>query len=86
MIVHIPEVLDQSQLDHCREALRRAGWVDGRVTAGHQSVLVKNNLQLPEGSPEHRELGAMVSNALLRNPVFVSAVLPQTIFPPLFNR
>lgn len=86
MIVHIPGVLDKNQLDHCREAMRRAGWVDGRVTAGHQSALVKNNLQLPEGSPEHRELGGMVAAALERNPVFISAVLPQKVFPPLFNR
>lgn len=86
MIVHIPEVLDRDQLARCRETLRRAGWVDGRVTAGHQSALAKNNLQLPEACAESRELGAMISDALWRSPVFVSAVLPQMIFPPLFNR
>jgi PKHD-type hydroxylase len=86
MIVHIPDVLDRRELERCRETMRCAGWVDGRVTAGHQSVQVKNNLQLAEGSPEHRELGNMISAALERNPVFVSAVLPQRIFPPLFNR
>jgi len=86
MIVHIPDVLGRDELARCREAMQRAGWVDGRATAGHQSALAKNNLQLPEACAESRELGAMVSDALLRNPVFVSAVLPQTIFPPLFNR
>lgn len=85
MIIHIPDVLDEKQLHLCRASMQRAGWVDGRVTAGHQSARVKNNLQLPEGSPEHRELGAMVERALERSPVFLSAVLPQKVFPPLFN-
>jgi PKHD-type hydroxylase len=33
--------------------MNRANWVDGRVTAGHQSATVKDNRQLPENSPEH---------------------------------
>jgi PKHD-type hydroxylase len=47
---------------------------------------VKNNLQLPETAPEARELGAMVMDALGRNSLFFSAVLPKEVFPPLFNR
>jgi PKHD-type hydroxylase len=86
MIVHIPDVLDQEQLAHCREAMERAAWIDGRATAGHQSKQVKNNLQLAEGGPERRELGDMVVRALQRCPLFISAVLPHTVFPPLFNR
>jgi PKHD-type hydroxylase len=57
MIVHIPHVLDQQQIAHCREVMNRATWVDGRVTAGYQSSVVKDNRQLPENSPEARELG-----------------------------
>lgn len=86
MIIHIPEVLTQDQVAQCRAAMQRASWVDGAVTAGHQSVQVKKNLQLPEGSAEHLELGGMVARALQRSPLFISAVLPHTIFPPLFNR
>ena len=47
--------------------MEQAAWVDGRVTAGHQSAKVKNNLQLPETAPEARELGDMVVQALGRN-------------------
>jgi PKHD-type hydroxylase len=86
MIVHVPQILDQDQLGRCRTAMQAAGWVDGRATAGHQSAQVKENLQLPEGGAEARELGAMVVRALQRSPLFISAVLPHTIFPPLFNR
>ncbi|VTZ49877.1 conserved hypothetical protein with PKHD hydroxylase domain [Methylocella tundrae] len=86
MIVHIENVLDKDQLARCREAMQRAAWVDGRVTAGHQSRQVKNNLQLPEGGAEHQELGVMILRALHRSPLFISAALPHTVFPPLFNR
>lgn len=86
MLVHIPEVLTAEQVRRCREVMTQTEWVDGRGTAGHQSSKVKRNLQLPEGSEEARELGQMVAAALNRNPLFTSAVLPKTVFPPLFNR
>jgi PKHD-type hydroxylase len=86
VLVHIPEVLTPDQVRRCREVMVQTEWVDGRGTAGHQSSKVKRNLQLPEGSPEARELGQMVLAALNRNPLFTSAVLPKTVFPPLFNR
>jgi PKHD-type hydroxylase len=86
MLVHVPEVLTPEQVRYCRDVMARANWVDGRITAGHQSAQVKRNLQLPENTPEARELGDMVLDALGRHPLFMSAVLPKTIFPPLFNR
>ena len=86
MMVHIPNVLTAEQVARCRAVMEQAAWVDGRITAGHQSAKVKHNLQLPETAPEARELGDMVVQALGRNPLFVSAVLPKQVFPPLFNR
>ena len=86
MLVHIPEVLTAEQVRYCRDLMARANWVDGRITAGHQSAQVKRNLQLPENTPEAKELGDLVLDALGRHPLFVSAVLPKKIFPPLFNR
>jgi PKHD-type hydroxylase len=86
MMVHVPKVLTPDQVSKCRDVMLRAAWVDGRVTAGHQSEKVKNNLQLPETSPEARELGSMVMDALGRSSLFFSAVLPKEVFPPLFNR
>jgi len=86
MIVHIPNVLSQEQVAHCREVMTRATWVDGRVTSGYQSKVVKNNRQLADNSPEARELGDMIVGALERNPLFITAALPLRVFPPLFNR
>jgi len=86
MIITIPDVLTPEQVAHGRKILDAAEWVDGRVTAGHQSAQAKDNMQLPEGSPAARELGEMILKALGRNPLFLSAALPLHIFPPLFNR
>lgn len=86
MLVHIPQVLNADQVARCRTIMDQAAWTDGRVTAGFQSAQVKKNLQLPEDAPEAQELGGLVMLALKRSPLFLSAALPHTVFPPLFNR
>jgi PKHD-type hydroxylase len=86
VLLPVPEVLDASRVAQAREVLGRAEWVDGRVTAGHQSARAKHNQQLPEGSPAARQLGEMVLAALEASPLFLSAALPLRVFPPLFNR
>ncbi len=43
-------------------------------------------MQLPETAPEARELGNIVIEAVGRSNLFMSAVLPKHVFPPLFNR
>jgi PKHD-type hydroxylase len=86
MIVQIPDVLSAEQVRDMRVRLQVADWVDGLATAGHQGARVKRNRQLAEGSPLARELGDVVLAALERHPLFISAVLPARVYPPLFNR
>jgi PKHD-type hydroxylase len=86
MLVQIPDVLTAEQVAHGRRLLDAADWVDGRVTAGHQSAQTKDNVQIPEGHPVSRELGEMILKALQQNPLFITAALPLHVFPPLFNR
>src|ERR1700689_3882791 len=86
MLLPIPDVLTPEQVISARRVLDRSQWVDGRVTAGHQSARAKDNAQLPESSPEARQLGEMVLAALGSNALFISAALPLRVFPPLFNR
>jgi len=86
MLIQIPDVLTAEQVAHGRKLLDEANWIDGKVTAGHQSAKAKDNMQLPEGSPVAVELGDMIVAALGKNPLFLSAALPLRVFPPLFNR
>ncbi|HVY84382.1 MAG TPA: Fe2+-dependent dioxygenase [Caulobacterales bacterium] len=86
MLICIPDVLSKMEVCTMRQVLEKAPWTDGRVTAGAQSSLTKNNQQLPEDCVEARELGDAILDALGRSPLFVSAALPLKTFPPLFNR
>jgi PKHD-type hydroxylase len=88
MMVCIPNVLDAGQIVSLRERLDRAGeaWVDGRVTAGYQGAPVKFNQQIEEQSDVAAACQRIVVSALERNPLFISAVLPNLIYPPMFNR
>lgn len=85
MLIQIADVLTLDELNYCRAALGEADWVDGKVTAGHQSAKAKKNLQLPENSEIAKKLGAIIIEALNRNSLFIAAALPKQIFPPLFN-
>ncbi len=86
MLLAIPDVLDAAQVAEFRTVLDAADWADGRITAGHQSAMAKDNAQLPETSPAAKALGERILAALSRNSTFFAAALPKRIYPPLFNR
>lgn len=88
MLVAIPDALDAHQLHELRSRLEAAGdaWVDGRVSAGWQGAPVKRNEQIDERSAVAAECQSIVLGALERHPRFISAVLPNEVYPPMFNR
>ena len=88
VFLRIPKVLNEEQLATVRASLNgeAAPWVDGRATAGFQGAAVKSNEQLDEASPMARELGNFILSQLERNALFISAVLPNKVYPPMFNR
>jgi len=85
MLLQLKQVLNQKQVAEFRQILENSQFIDGKVTAGQQSALVKNNLQLPQDSPEAQFLGKQIVESLEQNSLFISAALPNKIFPPLFN-
>ena len=88
MLVAIPQALNAGQLQTVRARLEAAGdaWVDGRVSAGYQGAPVKHNEQVDERSAVAAECQAIILGALERHPRFISAVLPNEVYPPMFNR
>lgn len=86
MLICIPDVLTRDEVARCRDLMARASWQDGKTTAGAQSAMVKNNLQIPATAPEAEELGRLILGALGNNAMFISAALPKVILPPMFNR
>src|SRR3546814_7127150 len=85
MLIEIPNLFSPQEAQAIRQQLEQSDWVDGKVTAGYQSGKVKNNRQLPEDHPLGREFGNRIIERLTASNVFMSAALPQKIFPPLFN-
>ena len=86
MLLVIPDVLTAEQVASARKTLAQAEWIDGRATAGHQSIRAKDNLQLAEGSEAAVTLGEVIIAALQGSALFAAAALPLRVFPPLFNR
>ncbi|MEI6000968.1 Fe2+-dependent dioxygenase [Paraburkholderia bengalensis] len=87
MIVSIPDVLSPAEAADMRAQLEASdAWVDGRATAGYQGAPVKRNQQIAEGSPIALEMGDRIIASLERHPLFISAALPNKVYPPLFNR
>jgi PKHD-type hydroxylase len=78
--------LTVEQVASCRELLEVADWIDGRITAGHQSARAKDNLQIPEDHEHAQTLRNTIIAALENNSLFMAAALPLKVFPPLFNR
>ncbi|TFY92435.1 Fe2+-dependent dioxygenase [Pseudomonas kairouanensis] len=85
MLLYIPGLFSREEVQRIRQALETTDWADGKITAGHQSAKAKHNLQLPEGHPLAKEIGAAMLERLWKNPLFMSAALPNKVFPPLFN-
>lgn len=88
MLITIDQALDGDQVAALREELLSAGeaWVDGRVTAGYQGAPVKLNRQIDERSDVAARCQAVILQALERRPLFISAALPDVVYPPMFNR
>lgn len=86
MLLHIPQVLTPADVAEIRQVLDTQGWVDGLRSTGPQAAHVKRNLQLDTASPVFAPLSQRIAQALQRHPLFVSAVLPATMLPPMFNR
>ena len=86
MLLSLPGVLQADEVTAIRTLLTQAQWVDGRSTAGIQAATVKNNQQLAEQDPLLVQIRRIVLQALHRDPLFFSAVLPDKILPPFVNR
>jgi PKHD-type hydroxylase len=85
MILCIANVLDAAALADLRATVAGGTFVNGQMTAGWASRLVKNNKQLAGGTGA-REAQQRVTDALKANGVFAMGVMPQRIGPPIFAR
>lgn len=86
MLITIDKVLSQDEVRGFRARLDQAPWQDGALTAGSLARGVKQNQQLADGSELAVALGQHILSRLGSVPLFISAALPNKIYPPKFNR
>ena len=86
MLISIDQVLSKTEVRDLRAQLDAAAWEDGAATAGTLAKSVKRNQQITDGSELCQRLGQHILRRLSSTPLFISAALPRTIYPPKFNR
>lgn len=85
MLITIENVLSKDEVRQFREHLAKANWIDGNATAGSLARQVKQNQQLDDEQEPAISLGNHIVRQLTNNPTFISAALPDRIYPPKFN-
>lgn len=86
MLLRIPALLTPKDVEQCRATLAQIDWQDGKATAGHLAMKVKDNQQLPMDSQAGLQMGNLILDRLGHNPLFLAAALPAKVLPPRFNR
>ncbi|NEQ46428.1 MAG: Fe2+-dependent dioxygenase [Leptolyngbya sp. SIOISBB] len=84
MIFQIPDILSVDELVQIQTALAEADFIDGKLTAGWYAKQVKHNRQVK--GKDAQDLRTLVKAALLRHPLFQSAVRPKHIHSMLLSR
>ena len=85
MLIVIDKVLSAEEVQKFRSHLAQAEWQDGLLTGGTRAAGIKQNLQLDEDSETAIQLGNHILKRLGHHPLFLSAALPEKIYPPKFN-
>ncbi|MGD1920260.1 MAG: Fe2+-dependent dioxygenase, partial [Pleurocapsa sp.] len=86
MIITIPNVLTPEELKEINSSLAQGEFIDGKLTAGWNAKLFKNNQQLKKKTPLWTQLTQQVKSALNRNKLFQTAIRPKSIHSLLFSR
>ena len=86
MLIQIPELLNNAQLDKIHELLDEARFVDGRLSAGMAASRVKQNEELALEPERLKRLYRVVMASVGHSEVFRSAVLPARVADFIFAR
>jgi PKHD-type hydroxylase len=85
MIISIADLLSPDDLAETRKVLSAVVFEDGRLTAGWNARLVKNNEQASASRAVDR-LREKISGLILSNEIFALSVRPKALTPLLFSR
>ena len=87
MLLPLPGLIDEKELESIDRILADAPFVEGAVTAGPAAASVKNNLQLDrKQTRDIAKLDAIIMDALSNNATFRAGAIPRRILPPYFSK
>jgi PKHD-type hydroxylase len=86
MLLEIPGLLNEAQLNKIHEVLAKAEFVDGKLTAGSAASRVKHNEEMKAEPKQMELLLRILTSAMAHNPSFRSAALPYRMADPIFAR
>ncbi len=86
MLVKIPELLSEQQLEGVISVLRRGRFVDGKLSAGRNASRQKRNLELDSDDETYRALNDVVMTRLVQHPRYLQTVFPARICAPIYAR
>lgn len=86
MMLHLPQVLSQTQLQDIRQQLQtEQAWRSGQQSAGAQAQKIKHNLQIDPQHAIYPHLNQLIQPALKQHPLYQSFCLPKHLLPLMFN-
>jgi PKHD-type hydroxylase len=86
MLLEIPGLLNQAQLEKIEQILAQSEFVDGKLTAGLAASRVKHNEELKKEPQRQELLVRILMSSLAHNETFKSAVMPAKMADPIFAR
>ena len=86
MLIKIPDLLNPVQLEAVCSVLRQGNFVDGRLSAGKNASVKKNNQELAPDEDSFDALNNVVMTELVQNPVYLRTAMPAKICTPIYAR
>ncbi|WP_133510337.1 Fe2+-dependent dioxygenase [Candidatus Thiosymbion oneisti] len=84
MLLTVPGLLDQAQLEKIHQVLAAAPCVDGKLTAGFAAARVKDNLELRADPARMKLLIRILMASLGHHETFRFGALPHRVADPIF--
>lgn len=86
MLITIDKVLNQEELSVVHDLLDQGEFTDGKLTAGSEASMVKNNQEFKPDNKLLTPLNNLVMGKLIQHPTYLAATFPKQIAVPIYAR
>ena len=87
MLIQIPDVINPQQLKSIQAVLKKANFVDGKISAENVAQGVKNNEELiQDNSQQMQSLNNILMGSLINNKTYKAAIMMKKIGAPFLAR